>query len=187
MLRERCNYQTESRCSDPGNQRHPNVRGVPRELGAYCDLSPREHTPSEPQRECGQANWGSLFYFIRFLLGLVFIEKPSGLWTINHLSQRLILALLFLPPHPRHSPKTHPESSATVKFILWCFCPCLTNREHYSRNLRLLEWHYFLFQICEWGLKYKSLSTGLPNGAFYRDSNTYTIIRGPPDVFSFSK
>lgn len=76
-----------------------------RAWGLKCPFT-LEACSSEPQRECGQANWGYLFYFTLFLLGLFFIEKPSGLWTINHLSERLIS--LFFPQsntHPKNTPR----------------------------------------------------------------------------------
>lgn len=136
--------------------------GVCWELGAWNALSPWRRTPSEPQRECGQANWGYLFYFILVLLGLFFIEKPSGLWTINHLSQRLILPLFSLPySNPRHSPKEHPESSTIVFSFFDVSSHVWKSGKLPTETSQLLQLHcfgfffFFKFQICEWVLKYK--------------------------------
>lgn len=102
------------------NPETPTSVGVRRELTAWNTLWPWARTPSEPQRECGQANWGDLFCFILYLLGLFFIEKPSGLWTINHLSQRRILPFFpYLSSFRTLTPK-HLKSS-TVVFPLFEF------------------------------------------------------------------
>lgn len=146
LLRERCNYQTESRCWDSGNQRHPNVQGCTENLGLAMPFH-LESTPSEPRRECGPANWGYLFYFILFLLSLLFTEKPSGLWTINHLSHRLILPLFFLPLNPRPSPKKHLVTFTIIFSFFDVSSRVWKSGKWSTETSQLLKWCYFSFQI----------------------------------------